>query len=91
MSRAPRPCALQRVGQRYALANQEKTSSQEVAHCALLARIDVALGQQIQPQQMGKMPCIRVVVAVLQACVLRNRRSVHQPNIHTGIHQAIDQ
>jgi hypothetical protein len=34
---------------------------------------------------------IGLVVALLQAGILRNRRSVHQPNIHARIDQPVDQ
>ena len=53
--------------QLHRLAHQHETPAQQVTGSTLLARIDVAFGQQPQPQQLRQVQGIGVVVAVLEA------------------------
>ena len=65
--------------------------ARQVARPTLLARINVALGQQSQPQQVPQIPRIGEVPAVLQPFVLLDRTGVCQIHPVARIHQPIHQ
>lgn len=69
---------LDRKHQSHRLPNQGKAAAQQVARGALLARVDVAFRQQAKPHQLRQVQRIGVVVTVLEARVLRDRRGVDQ-------------
>ena len=74
-----------------ALAHELAAFAQQVTHGALLARIDVAGGQNAQAQQVGQVARIAEVAAVLQTALLLDSGSVDQVQSKTRVLQAIDQ
>lgn len=65
--------------------------AQQIAHRALLARIDVAGGQNAQAQQVRQVAGIVKVAAVLQTIVLLDRCGVDQMHRKACGLEAVDQ
>src|SRR5688572_31531477 len=65
--------------------------AQKIAYRPLFFRIDVALRQNSQPQNVGKPASVGMIVSVLQSLVLLDRSRVGQMNAMSLVHQAVDQ
>ena len=73
------------------MAHHLAALAQQIAYRSLLFRIDVALRQYSQPQNVGKPAGVGMIVGVFEPFVLLDRCGVGQMNLVPLVHQTVDQ